>query len=152
MFGWFKKSENEEIKKYQKDNVTLMTKISELQAALTREVQSTVSFNKQLAFAEEQIKDGNKKIEELEKQLAELQAEKSKKVTYAQARKALTKAKLKALRQSLENIPSGAQGFSGSVSVYDKKTKKLSVIELKSKEQALEILSKAEKGNVDIVI
>ncbi|CAM6004842.1 unnamed protein product [Sphagnum balticum] len=64
----------------------------------------------------------------------------------------LQKQKLKQLRNALESAPTGASGFGGSCSVYDKKTKRVSLVEFKSKQDALDILDRAEKGNVDIII
>jgi preprotein translocase subunit SecD len=141
-----------ELEKYKTDNVTLISRVGVLESSLAQEKDQTAVYFRG-------YEEGKKKISELEDTVSSLQGQvevfenaDSKKVTYASARKVLTKAKLKQLRESLEAVPAGANGFSGSCSVYDKKTKRLSVIQLTSKEQALEILSRAEKGHVDIVL
>ena len=146
MFGLFKKkTESEEVAKYKADNVKLLSRISTLESKLK-------SSEERAKQHHENHQDAERKLEEAEATIARLEKDDSQKVTYATARKTMTKDKLKKMRQSLEAIPSGATGFGGSVSVYDKKTKRLSVVQLKSKTEALEIVAKAEKGHVDIVI
>lgn len=141
-----------EIESQKKDNLTLISKVGVLEA-------QNSNFKQDLATAKEEIKslrdevDGkNERIEELETRLSEAD-EKSDgtPVKYASARKALTKAKLASLRKALEAAPS-SQGFGGSCSVYNKKTKRVSLVEFKSKADALDILDKAEKGHVDIIM
>lgn len=153
MFKYFaNRALKKEVEKYKKDNLTLMGKVSALEESLAK-------HKKDLAYERENTdrldlccNEKNLAIQALEEKVKDLESDSSKKVTYANARKALTKAKLKQLRDKLEAVPGGATGFGGSVSVYDKKTKRLAVVQLTSKEQALEILSRAEKGHVDIVI
>ncbi len=119
-------------KDLEKENESLKAKARELDAALTESSERTQELEKRLEEADERA-EGTP-------------------VKYASARKALSKAKLKQLRESLEAVPAGASGFGGSVSVYDKKTKRVSLVTFKSKADALAILDKADKGHVDIIM
>lgn len=147
MFGFLKKDSA-----YKQDNLKLMGQVSSLSSALADCKEELEEAHEEKEGVQRQLTAAQETIEKLDERIKELENDGSVKVTYAQARKTLTKAKLKAMRDRLEAVPAGAQGFQGSVSVYDKKTKRLSVVQLTSKDQALEILSRAEKGNVDIVI
>jgi len=127
-------------------------RIEYLQDRLDIKENEIVDLKFKVSTLECDLTEAKDKIKELEAKIKELESDQSKKVTYAQGRKVLTKAKLKALRAQIEAVPSNAKGFGGSVTVYDKKTKRLSFVSFESKSEALEILEKAEKGNVDIVI
>lgn len=139
-----------EMAQYKADNLTLMGKVASLQSALDFRTKERDEESKDSDRLENELSIAKETISELQEKLEELEG--STKVTYASARKVLTKAKLKQLRESLEKVPDSANGFSGSCSVYDNKTKRLSVVQLTSKAQALEIVSRAEKGHVDIVL
>lgn len=142
-----------EIELLKKDNTTLMGRVSTAEVAnteLRRDLESADDKAKRLA-EESEAKD--ERIAELEKRLEEADEKADgTPVKYASARKTLSKAKLKQLRQSLEAVPDGANGFGGSCSIYDKKTKRVSLVEFKSKSEALAIVEKAEKGNVEIIM
>lgn len=146
--------------KYKADNIKLLSEVAVLQTQLKNEKDQTAIYlkgyeskKKEVLNLEKEAEVLNKQIEELEARVEELESDDNgKKVTFASARKSMSKAKLKALREQLESVPAGATGFGGSVSVYDKKTKRLKVVELKSKAEALELVSRAEKGNVEIII
>lgn len=145
MFGFKKKNEGELVNKYKEDNTKLMSRIAYLEAQLKDEkMLNKESTNKLRVFITE--------VANLKTELEELKSDKSQKVTYVKARKVMNKEKLRQMRAALEAVPSNANGFSGTVSVYDKKARSLSVVELKSRDQALEILRSAEKGHVDIVL
>lgn len=142
-----------EVENLKKDNQTLMGRVASLEVfnkELKRDLESAdakvESLNDNLTAKDEEIAQLEERLEEAD------QKADGTPVKYASARKALTKAKLKQLRDRLESVPSGASGFGGSCSVYDKKTKRLSLVEFKSKEDALAIVEKAEKGNVDIIM
>lgn len=136
-----------------KDNVVLVGKVATLQDQNKSLTQEIASFDKDLNSLRQQLTDKEDRIQELEKRLEEADEKADgTPVKYASARKTLTKAKLKQLRESVEKVPAGATGFGGTVSVYDKKTKRVSLVEFKSKQDALDILDKAEKGNVDIIM
>jgi hypothetical protein len=143
LFG--RKSESEIVAKYRKDNEALMARVASLEI-VSQELKETL-VTEGAELAKEKCRNA-----ELAARVEELESDNSKAVTYASGRKVMTKAKLKSLRAQLEAVPEGASGFGGSVSVYNKKTKRLSIVELKSKAQALELVSKAEKGNVDIIV
>lgn len=142
-----------ECENLRKDNLTLMGKVSSLEVANKSLKDEVASLDKDVKTLRDESSEKEDRIKELEARLEEAdQRTEGTPVKYASARKALTKSKLSALRKSLEAVPSGAQGFGGSCSVYDKKTKRLSLVEFKSKEEALELVAKAEKGHVDIVM
>jgi chromosome segregation ATPase len=131
----------------------LDNQVTELRKDLASSDAKVESLDELLGERDETITDLNERIAELEKRLSEADEKADgTPVKYASARKTMTKAKLAQLRKSLEDVPEGARGFGGSVTVYDKKTKRLSVVQLTSKEQALEVLGRAEKGNVEIVL
>lgn len=142
-----------ECENLRKDNLTLMGRVSSLEAGSKSTKDELEKANREVDSQRELLAEKNERISELEERLkdADEKAEGTP-VKYASARKALTKAKLKQLRTALEASPAGAQGFGGSCSVYDKKTKRVSLVEFKSKADALELLDKAEKGNVDIIM
>jgi predicted RNase H-like nuclease (RuvC/YqgF family) len=142
-----------ECENLRKDNLTLISRVTQLQASNKELNTERDTFGKELDEQAKTISEKNERIEELEERLkeADLKADGTP-VKYASARKALTKAKLKQLRNALESAPAGAGGFGGSCSVYDKKTKRVSLVEFKSKQDALDILDRAEKGNVDIIM
>ncbi len=146
------REQEREIAKFKADALTLAARVGVLENQLKEANESTqrsAEFHKRAIEERDVARD---RVEELETRLKEAdESDDGVKVSFASARKSLTKAKLKQLREALEAAPDGA-GFGGSVSVYDKKTKRLQLVQLTSKVQALEILSKAEKGNVDIVI
>ena len=114
-----------------------------------------VKFQSIIQKRDEEILELRAQIEDLNERLVEKDKKEEENdalvVKYANARNSLNKVKLKQLRKELEAAPNGA-GFGGSAMVYDKKTKRLTTVQLTSKAQALELVSKAEKGNVDIVI
>ncbi|MCX9024670.1 MAG: hypothetical protein OIN85_01075 [Candidatus Methanoperedens sp.] len=172
MFGLFKKKNTqvaepksyEEIRadrlKFQSDNLKLIARVGVLEKNIKDLKEDNQVLEDQKGSLENEIdaKDNEidnlkDKIAALEERLADAKQDKNeKKVTYASARKVMTKAKLKDMRKALEAVPAGANGFSGSVTVYDKKKKTLKNVKLESKQQALDIVTQAEKGNVDIVL
>lgn len=135
-----------------KDNGVLAGKLSTLQVSAKDHETTVTGLEDKVANLESQLSDRDELISELEKRLedADEKADGTP-VKYASARKALTKAKLKQLREALKAAPDHA-GFGGSCSVYDKKTKRLSLVEFKSKADALAVLERAEKGHVDIIL
>ena len=142
-----------ECENLRKDNTTLMGRVSTLEVANKelKEQEKTSSYS--LDQKDKLVTELEDRIKELEQRLEEADEKADgTPVKYASARKTLTQAKLKQLRKALEAAPAGAQGFGGSCSVYDKKTKRVSLVEFKSKQDALDLLSKAEKGNVDIIM
>ncbi len=142
-----------ECENLRKDNLILIAKVNTLQQQNKSLNEERDTFGKELDEQATKLGDYNERIKELEERLAEADEKADgTPVKYASARKALTKAKLKQLRSQLESVPSGANGFGGSCSVYDKKTKRVSLVEFKNKQEALDLLSKAEKGNVDIIM
>jgi chromosome segregation ATPase len=142
-----------ECENLRKDNLILIGKVTALQTR-EKKLQDDVSEMTQVANENfDKVKEKDERISELEQRLQEADEKADgTPVKYASARKTLTKAKLKQLRDRLEAVPSGATGFGGSCSVYDKKTKRLSVVEFKSKDEALALVDRAEKGYVDIVM
>lgn len=142
-----------ECENLRKDNLVLISKVTQLQAQEKKGQEASTSSLKRIAELSKEVEDKDERIEELEQRLkdADEKADGTP-VKYASARKALTKAKLSQLRKQLESVPSGAGGFGGSCSVYDKKTKRVSLVEFKTKQEALDLLSRAEKGNVDIIM
>lgn len=136
-----------------KDNLTLIGKVTTLQTGQKDDETTIAHLTETVDNLKADVETKDERILELEKRLEEAdERAEGTPVKYASARKALTKAKLKQLRAQLEAIPSGASGFGGSCSVYDKKTKRVSLVEFKSKDDALKIVEKAEKGNVDIIM
>ena len=143
----------EENAKLKQDNLNLMGRYSTEQKACVDRGRQLDKVEAERDAAKAEVTKLVKENDELSDRVEELESdEKGTKVTYASARKIMTKAKLKDLRAQLEAVPRGANGFHASVSVYDKRTKRLKVVELKSKEEALELVGRAEKGNVEIVI
>lgn len=142
-----------------KDNEILIGKLSasqvsgkQLQDNAKQDAEDKEYLGKRLSEKDTTIVELEDRIKELELRLEEADEKADgTPVKYASARKALTKAKLSQLRKALEAAPNG-QGFGGSCSVYDKKTKRVSLVEFKSKADALDLLDKAEKGNVDIIM
>lgn len=142
-----------EIQLQKKDNLTLMGRVSSLETGNVELKKDLVSADSKVKSLQEELEAKEERISELEERLKEADEKADgTPVKYASARKALTKAKLKQLRNALESAPAGAGGFGGSCSVYDKKTKRVSLVEFKSKQDALDILDRAEKGNVDIIM
>jgi predicted RNase H-like nuclease (RuvC/YqgF family) len=142
-----------ECENLRKDNITLMSKVGVLENNLSSANKEGNQRGATILELQGQVKEKDERIEELEKRLEEAdQRNEGTPVKYASARKTLTKAKLASLRKALEAAPSGAQGFGGSCSIYDKKTKRVSLVEFKSREEALALVEKAEKGNVDIIM
>jgi predicted RNase H-like nuclease (RuvC/YqgF family) len=142
-----------ECENLRKDNLVLIGKVGSLEAANKELRDKTGSLEDERDELKRDLSEREERINELEKRLEEADAKADgTPVKYASARKALTKAKLAQLRKQLENVPSGAGGFGGSCSVYDKKTKRVSLVEFKSKDDALDLLTRAEKGNVDIIM
>lgn len=91
------------------------------------------------------------KIESLEKEISSLKKKDSVRLSEAQAKKqlkSLEKAKLKSLEEQVKAAPDSIQG--GSM-VYNKKTKKTSFVEFKSKTEALDLINQAKKGKIQIV-
>lgn len=135
-----------------RDNEVLIAKLASLQVNEKKGQEASDASLKQILELSKQVEERDERIAELEQRLVEADEKADgTPVKYASARKALTKAKLKQLRTALEAAPNGA-GFGGSCSVYDKKTKRVSLVEFKSKADALAILDKADKGNVDIIM
>jgi len=142
-----------EIELLKKDNATLMGRMATVEVANKDLKAENERLSSEVADKEQERREAQERIAELEQRLQEAdERADGTPVKYASARKTLTKAKLAQLRKSLEAVPDGAQGFGGSVSVYDKKTKRVSLVEFKSKADALAVLEKAEKGNVDIIM
>lgn len=144
MFKLFKRNENSKVRE-------LENEIDELRHSLSKVGEEKDAERIKVRATEKLLNQANDMIEELQQTVKSLESKTSKKVTYASARKSLNKTKMKELKAALEKVPAGAS-FGGSVSVYDKKTKSLKVVELKSKEEALKILKQAENGTLDIVM
>lgn len=142
-----------ELESLRKDNTTLIARVGVLESANKELKEDLSDKSKDLTKIEQLLADSREREEELESRLKEADEQAAgTPVNYASARKALTKAKLKQLRTALEAAPNSASGFGGSCSIYDKKTKRVSLVEFKSKSHALEVLEKAEKGHVDIIM
>lgn len=141
-----------ECENLRKDNLVLIGKVTNLQSQNKALEENKTNLSAGVEEFQKTIGDRDERIAELEKRLEEADEKADgTPVKFASARKVLTKAKLAQLRKALESAPNG-QGFGGSCSVYDKKTKRLSLVEFKNKQDALDVLSKAEKGHVDIVM
>ena len=142
-----------EAENLRKDNLVLIGKVTTLQAQEQKGQAASTASIKQIGELSKQVADRDERIKELEDRLAEADEKADgTPVKYASARKALTKAKLAQLRKALQAAPAGAAGFGGSCSVYNKKTKRVSLVEFKSKADALDLLDQAEKGHVDIIM
>jgi chromosome segregation ATPase len=142
-----------ECENLRKDNLVLIGKVTSSQASSKEKEEDCKKLSAEVIEKAATIISLNERIEELEKRLEEAdERADGTPVKYASARKTMTKAKLKQLRERLEAVPANAGGFGGSVSIYDKKTKRVSVVEFKSKADAIAILEKAEKGNVEIIM
>lgn len=136
-------SENELLRK---DNSVLMGRFATAGVALQQVVDDKNDLAALVKKLETTIKEKNTEI-------AKLQARaEGTPVKYVSARKTLTKTRLKDLRARLEAVPANVAGFGGSVSLYDKKTKRVSVVQFSSKADAMAILERAEKGNVEIIM
>jgi chromosome segregation ATPase len=136
-----------------KDNLVLIQKVGTLESA-NKDLKAKLEDSEtNLEGVRGQLQERDDRIKELEQRLEEADEKADgTPVKYASARKALTKAKLAQLRKALQAAPAGAAGFGGSCSVYNKKTKRVSLVEFKSKADALDVLSQAEKGHVDIIM
>lgn len=142
-----------EIASLKSDNLTLISKVGVLESQNRSLKDERDTFDAELTKLEREASDKDERVEELEARLKEAdERADGTPVKYASARKSLSKAKLASLRKALEAAPAGAAGFGGSCSVYDKKTKRVSLVEFKSKAEALDLLDKADKGNVEIIM
>lgn len=142
-----------ECENLRKDNLVLIGKVTTLQAQEQKGQAASTASIKQIGELTKQVAERDERIKELEERLQEADEKADgTPVKYASARKSLSKAKLAQLRKQVESVPSGASGFGGTCSVYDKKTKRVTLVEFKSKADALALLDKADKGNVEIIM
>lgn len=126
-------------------------KVDTLEAQLKNRNDVIKLRDEEIQALNKKLTDTEEEIASLKKELEEFKNDNGKKVTYANARKVMNKAKLKEMKSALEKVPDGAT-FGATVSVYNKKTKKLTTVNPSSKQEALDLIKKAQKGQIDIVL
>jgi chromosome segregation ATPase len=146
---WFKKQEESKVGETKEQ--MLERKVEYQFAQLKSKNDEIDQLKRRLQDEKDNVDRIEADAEKLREELEALKKKDSVKLSDAQAKKQLSslqKAKLKALEEQLKAAPDGLQG--GSM-VYDKKTKKTSFVEFKSKTEALALIEKAKKGKIQIV-
>jgi hypothetical protein len=145
MFGWFKKSDQA----LRDEIVFLESRLKDSQGIATARTKEADQLQKEHDKLEEELKVIKEQLLNATQGMYTTTTKKK----YTSPKDKVKKLGAKALgkvREALDKVPNGAQ-LQGHCIVYDKKSKKIKLVEVSSKDEALRLIDKADKGDVTFI-